>query len=121
MCFPLCQRRYERLKTIGRGRSGVVHLARVRMPKEAQAQAEVEGGVSPGKSDSEAPPSTPRKDKYVALKRLHSKLSANAGGAGQDGVLTEATREVQILSTLKHPNVIGLKVGAVGIALLPRR
>ena len=48
----------------------------------------------------------------MALKRLHSKLSANAGGPGQDGVLTEATREVQLLSALRHPNIIGMRVGA---------
>jgi cell division cycle 2-like protein len=73
---------YETIRTIGKGLSGVVHLAR---PKD--------------------PPGGP----LVALKRLHSKLSANAVGPGEDGAMTEAVREVAILSMLQHPNIVGLK------------
>ena len=73
---------YERIRTIGKGLSGVVHLAR---PKD--------GGP------------------LVALKRLHSKLSANSGV--EDGTMTEAVREAAILSMLQHPNVVGLKVRSV--------
>jgi hypothetical protein len=46
----------------------------------------------------------------VAFKRLHSQFSASeAGTPGSDGVLTEAVREVAILSTVRHPNVVALE------------
>lgn len=106
---------YERIRTIGRGRSGVVHLARHKPRGDGDGDGEAAAAAAPEgeveftereKTDAAAAATS----SLVAFKRLHSQMSANSSGPGQEpGVMTEAVREVQILSSVRHENVVALE------------
>jgi serine/threonine protein kinase len=105
---------YERIRTIGRGRSGVVHLARHKARSDggdrevAAAVPEGEGSEHVEGSGTDATGAST--SSLVAFKRLHSQMSVNSSGPGQEpGVMAEAVREVQILSSVRHPNVVALE------------
>lgn len=104
---------YERIRTIGRGRSGVVHLARHKAlgdGGDGEAATVAPEGERSEHAEGCRTDATVSTSSLVAFKRLHSQMSANSSGPGQEpGVMTEAVREVQILSSVRHPNVVALE------------